>query len=220
MEIYIYIYKYLSKLNHVWVRQSEFLLCRCFWCFSRLIYLHCCQSNGGSLNPPKNLRYKRKSELLMGDFISAITNIHGKFRFIPKFIFNVKVRKIWFVVPSAACNVLLPKEVLELCVGGMQLISAPYQLRNFCLILCREYKVDDLIWCYQLGFFKILLRIDMVWHTCIPVHETWSSNSRGIFPKVIGPSTLWKLGFNRPFKMYCYIFRTGVRIFCCFLQRL
>lgn len=48
---------------------------------------------------------------MMGDFTSAITNIQGKYCFIPKFMFTVDVRKVWIVVPFAASSILLTKEV-------------------------------------------------------------------------------------------------------------
>ena len=43
----------------------------------------------------------------MGDFKLAISNVQGKFRPIPKFIFNAVVPKVCMVVLFAASNVLL-----------------------------------------------------------------------------------------------------------------
>ena len=49
---------------------------------------------------------------MIGDFISAIINVQEKFHSIPKFMFNVKVPKVWIVVPFMAYNVLLFNEIL------------------------------------------------------------------------------------------------------------
>ena len=42
----------------------------------------------------ERLKCRRKSAPMMGDFTSAISNVQGKFRPIPKFMFNAVVPKV------------------------------------------------------------------------------------------------------------------------------
>ena len=66
----------------------------------------------------------------MDDFTSAILNVQGKFRPVPKFIFNAVVPKVWMVVPFVASNVLLFIEVLWVDVGGITFFSSPVSTKN------------------------------------------------------------------------------------------
>ena len=72
----------------------------------------------------KRLKCKRKSALMMGDFTSAISNVQRKCCPIPKFRFYAAVTKVWMVLPLAASNILLLKEILWVNIRGITLISA------------------------------------------------------------------------------------------------
>ena len=60
----------------------------------------------------RKIEVQKKISTNDGQFYISNSNVQGKFRPIPKFIFNAVVPKVWMVVPFAASNVLLLIEVL------------------------------------------------------------------------------------------------------------